>query len=327
MSELLQNGTIGKVVDSILERKRFLVATHMRPDGDAVGSVLAMTFVLKKIGKHADPCCQDAIPPGFEFLAGAELISHEAPSVSDYDAAILVDCGELSRVGSLADAILQIPFLINIDHHISKEPFGNVSWVESAASSTCEMLYDLSMALGISLDSEIASQLYTGLLTDTGSFRFSNTNRRVFEIATSLTAAGADPARIAEQVYDSSSHRRLLLLSKVLGSVIFYADNRLATAELSQKMFAETSTSVSDSEGFINHLRSVRTVEMAMVFKEEKDGRVNVSMRSKGKTDVAMFARKYGGGGHMHAAAFRVPGGLDAVRTEYTKHALEHLRG
>ncbi|MGV8073087.1 MAG: bifunctional oligoribonuclease/PAP phosphatase NrnA [Syntrophobacteraceae bacterium] len=326
MNELSKSRDLRDVVSSIHEHQRFLVATHVRPDGDAVGAVLATAFMLRKLGKKADPYCQDSVPPGHEFLAGVELITYEPPAASNYDAAILVDCGEFSRVGSeLADTIGRIPFIINIDHHISKEPFGNVYWVDPSASSTCEMLYGLCEALPVALDPEIATQLYTGILTDTGSFRFSNTTRRVLETATSLVAAGAQPAFIAEQVYDSDTPQRLLLLARVLSTVMFYSGDRLATAELTRRMLMETGTSVADSEGFINHLRSVRQVEMAMVFREEKDGMTNVSMRSKGSADVASFAQKYGGGGHRHAAAFRVPGTLETIRAEYTKQAMNYL--
>jgi phosphoesterase RecJ-like protein len=326
MNELAQGRIIREIVSSIHEHKRFLIASHIRPDGDAVGSALALTFMLRKLGKQADPYCQDPVPPGQEFLPGVDLIRHALPVASSYDAAILVDCGEFSRVGSaLSESIRQIPFLINIDHHVSKAPFGNIYWVEPSASSTCEMLYDLSLNLPLSLDPEIASQLYTGLLTDTGSFRFTNTTKRVLEIATSLVSAGAKPAYIAQQVYDSASPQRLRLLARVLATVSFFADDRLATAELSRKMFTETATSAVDSEGFINHLRSIKQVEMAMIFREEKDGPINVSMRSKGSVDVATFAQTYGGGGHRQAAAFRVPGTLETVRAEYTGKALDYL--
>jgi phosphoesterase RecJ-like protein len=187
------------------------------------------------------------------------------------------------------------------------------------------MLYDLAMSIPLALDCDVATCLYTGLMTDTGSFRFSNTTERVLEVARDLVRSGADPSYIAEQVYDSSSPEQLKLLSQVLTSVRFLARDRLVTAELSQKMLLETSTSAADSESFINHLRSVRPVEIAMLFKEEKDGLINVSMRSKGMVDVATFAQRLGGGGHRHAAAFRVRGHLNDVRLQVTQKALEYL--
>jgi bifunctional oligoribonuclease and PAP phosphatase NrnA len=321
-----QNDAISKILAAIEGRSNFLVATHVRPDGDAVGSLLAMVGILRRLGKRADPYSQDPAAPAYDFLPGTETIRHTVSDLSAYEAAILVDCGDLHRVGiELEASVRQLPFLINIDHHLNETPYGNVFWVEPQASSTCEMLYDIAASIPLAVDQEVATFLYTGLITDTGSFRFSNTTERVLEIARDLVKAGADPAYIAEQVYDSSSPERLKLLSQVLASVRFLARDRLATAELSQRMLQDTSTSAADSESFINHLRSVRPVEIAMLFKEEDDGVINVSMRSKGMADVATFAQQHGGGGHRHAAAFRVRGLLNDIRLRCTQEALEYL--
>ncbi|MDY0041592.1 MAG: bifunctional oligoribonuclease/PAP phosphatase NrnA [Desulforhabdus sp.] len=317
-------------VQLAIERyKRFAVATHVRPDGDAIGSLLGLTYMLRKLGKEADPYCQDPVPSAHRFLPGSRSIRHSIEQPSFYDAAILVDCGSLLRVGNaLADSIGKIPFLINIDHHMNDTPFGDIFWVTPSVSSTCEMLYHLCGQLQLALDPDIAAQLYTGLLADTGSFRFSNTNRQVLALASALVEAGAQPAYIAEQLYESASPESIQLLARVLSTIAFSSDNRVATAELTQKMFAETHTLPEDSEGFINHLRSVKSVELAVLFREDDDNElVHVSMRSKGKIDVSAFARRHGGGGHRNAAAFRVSGKLDAIRSEYTEKALDYLAG
>jgi len=318
---------IHRISTAIRQHRRFLVATHVRPDGDAIGSLLALTFMLRKLGKEAASYSQDTVPPGLEFLSGASDILHRLPELSSYEVAIFVDCGELHRAGPvLADSIGVVPTLINIDHHVSREtPFGSYFWVEPSASSTCQMLYDLCADLPVDLDPDIASQLYTGLLTDTGSFRFSNTNRRVLEVAANLVAAGARPDFIAQNVYDSTSPEHLRLLAMVLATSAFFAGDRIATAELTRKMLQETGTTPMDAEGFINHFRSVRSVEMAMLFREEKNGMVHVSMRSKGPVDVATLAQKHGGGGHRHAAAFRASGDLRKLRREFTEEAMRYL--
>jgi phosphoesterase RecJ-like protein len=321
-----RNERLENILASIHRHERFLIATHVRPDGDAIGSLLALTFMLRRLGKTADPFCQDMTPSGQEFLPGVESISHRILQPSLYEVAILVDCGDLMRVGeSLVGSIRSIPLLINIDHHISGEPFGDIYWLEPGASSTCEMLYDLSLVLPLDLDNQIATQLYTGLITDTGSFRFANTSKRVLEIAAVLVSAGAKPAYIAGQIYDSLSPQTLRLLSMMLSTLAFHVDGRLATAELTQKMFVETTSSPADSEGFINHLRSVKSVELAMLFREDENGVVHVSMRSKGNADVATFARRFGGGGHQHAAAFRVSGAMDEIRSRCTEEAILYL--
>lgn len=318
-------------IQSILEvldsGSRFLIATHVRPDGDAVGSVLAMTFILRRLGKEADPYCQDPIMSSHEFLPGSSLIRHVVEAPEAYDVAIMVDCGDFHRVGSSLEVVIErIPHLINIDHHLSSAPFGNISWVEPTASSTCEMLYDLATSIPITPAPELATQLYTGLLTDTGSFRFSNTTERVLEVARHLVNCGADPSYVAEQVYDSSSPQRIQLLARVLATVQFHESDQLVTAELTQQMFNETGTTPSDTESFINHLRSVKTARMAILFREEQDGIINVSMRSKGLVDVSSLAKSYGGGGHFHAAACRLRGStLDEARMRFTHEALSCL--
>jgi phosphoesterase RecJ-like protein len=320
------NDRIGKIVSSILENRRFLVTTHVRPDGDALGSLLAMTSILQRLGKTADPFCEDPVPRLYSFLPGAGMIRQGVPSASSHDVAILLDCGDLHRVGhQLAGHVKGLPLLINIDHHVSNVPFGDISWVQPSASSTCEMLFDLCAGLPVKLDREIACQLYTGLLTDTGSFRFSNTSRRVLEIAMQLVEAGAEPSRIAEQVFDSALPQTLLLLGRVLSTVSFHAGDRLAAAELSREMFLETSTTPADGEGFINHLRSVEPVKLAMLFREEEGGVVHVSLRSKGNVDVAAFAQRFRGGGHRRAAAFRTPGALREIRPRFTEEAVHYL--
>lgn len=312
----------------IVSGRRFAVATHVRPDGDAVGSVLALTTMLRLLGKSADAFCQDPPPPGHDFLARIDEIRRTWDDSVSYDTAVLVDCGEFNRVGAvLADGLARVPVLVNIDHHVSLNPFGTLSWVDPTASSTCELLYDLAVFLEVPWTADLAAQLYTGILTDTGSFRFSNTTRKVLAIATDLVGHGAQPAFIAAQIYDSGSPQRLRLLARVLATVAFEADGRLATAELTQAMFQETGSSRSDSESFINHLRSIRTVLMAALFREEEDGTVHVSLRSKGPVDVAAFARRYGGGGHRQAAAFRTRGSLLEVRARITREARLYIDG
>lgn len=310
-----------------MNSQRFLIATHIRPDGDAIGSLCALACILRQLHKAVDSFAQDPIPPNYAFLPEVFSIESHAGDVSSYDMAILVDCGDFERVGHhLGKSIRRIPLLAGIDHHFTCTPFGDVYWNRSSASSTCEMLYDLCRYLPVTMTPELATALYTGMMADTGSFRFSNTTQRVLELAAHLVASGANPATIAQYVYDSWSAQSLRLLAKMLGTLAFHADEQLATAELSQSMFAETGTSPSDSEGFIGFLRSVATVKMALLFREGIDGKVHVSMRSKADIDVAAFAQKRGGGGHKYAAAFDVAGPLTEVRSRCIEEAIRYLQ-
>lgn len=318
---------IREIITALRGNESFLIATHVRPDGDAIGALLGIKLILERLGKKADVFSQDKFPPEYDFLPHAARVRCRPAEPSGYDAAILVDCGDFERVGEeLAEFISsRVPLVINIDHHLSGIPFGGVHWVEPGASSTCEMLFDICMHLSLPFDTDLATLLYTGLLTDTGSFRFSNTNRRVLEVAAMLVESGADPVMIAQQVYDSASPERLNLLALVLATVKFHADSRIATAELSRGMLTATSTSYMDSEGFINHLRSVKSVFMAILFREGSDGVIHVSLRSRNGIDVARFAQRYGGGGHLLAAACRIPGPLETVRTLLTRDAVDYI--
>jgi bifunctional oligoribonuclease and PAP phosphatase NrnA len=322
-----QSVKIREIISTIREYERFIVATHVRPDGDAIGSVLGMKLILQRLGKSAVGLSQDKFPPEFEFLPGTEEIRSRPSPSADYDVAILVDCGDFDRVGNEISEFIRtrVPIVINIDHHCMHMPFGNVYWVETSASSTCEMLFDICTCLSLPLDADLASLLYTGILTDTGSFRFSNTNRRVFEVVSMLVESGADPVRIAGQVYDSASPEKLNLLARVLGTIEFHCRSRIATAELTLGMLAGTAATYMDSEGFINHLRSVKSVDLAILFREGNDGLIHVSLRSKEGIDVARFAQRHGGGGHRQAAACRIPGTLNSVRSMLTSEAATYI--
>lgn len=318
---------IREIISAIRKHERFLVVTHVRPDGDAIGAVLGMKRILERLGKQAGAFCQDRFPPEYAFLPGIGEIHSRPAASAGFEVAIFVDCGDFDRVGEeIGDFISnRVPVLINIDHHWVNGPFGNICWIDTSASSTCEMLFDICMHLSLAPDPDLATLLYTGILTDTGSFRFSNTNRRVLEVVSALVDAGADPARIAQQVYDSASPEKLNLLTRVLGTVVFHDGARVATAELTRDMLESTSASYADSEGFINHLRSVKSVEMAMLFREGSDGLIHVSLRSREGVDVARFAQKYGGGGHRQAAACRIQGNLDAVRSMLIREAIAYI--
>ncbi len=317
---------IRRVISAIRDNDRFMVATHVHPDGDALGSLLGMKFILERLGKKADIFAQDKIPPEFEFLPQTKAIRNKPIQSAKYDAAILVDCGDFERVGDeLAGFISGLPFIINIDHHVPNRPFGNISWVEQSACSTCEMLFDLCMSLSLAPDANLSSVLYTGLITDTGSFRFSNTNRRVLEVAAVLVEMGADPVYLATQIYDSATPEKLKLLAQVLGTLQFHTGARIVTAELSRSMLANSSSSYMDSEGFINHLRSVKSADLAILFREVNDGLIHVSMRSREGIDVAKLAQRYGGGGHKQAAACRISGTLHAVRSMFVGEAVSYM--
>jgi len=241
--------------------------------------------------------------------------------------AVVLDCGELDRIGNAAEALQQVEKIIHIDHHSSSDDFGQLNLVRPECSSTAEILYEIFQAIPASLSSEAAENIYTAILTDTGSFRFANTTARALDIAAEMVALGVTPDKIASEVYDSMSPERLQLLALSLNTLTLRANGRLATMQVSRRMLEETKTSVMDTDGFVNYPRGINTAEMAIFFREMDSGKVNVSLRSRGGLNVAEFARNYEGGGHHNAAAFRAEGSLTEVVEEVLAAAEEFIAG
>ncbi len=324
MTEKVQE--ITKVID---EHDSFLVTTHVRPDGDAVGSVLAMGEVLEQKGKRVELYCQDELLPWQKTLPGATRISSSLPDgIGEIEVGIVLDCGELSRIGNNNDSIGKIPVLINIDHHLTSRPFTALRLADTEASSTSELLYQLFIASGIKWTSSVCTNLYVGIFTDTGSFRFSNTNGKCLEIASFLVRNGASPSEIAQKIYNTCSVNRIQLLHKVLGTLKLTAQGDISYITATREMFEKTGTTSRDTEDFINFPRAINNIKIAIFFREEENGLTNVSFRSVGKINVAKLAGLFGGGGHYNAAACRFHGlAIDEVKEKVLKAANDFLHG
>ena len=318
---------IEAIAKELRDNKRFLLTTHVNPDGDAIGSLGALALVLEDLGKEVVAYCQDEIPGFLRFLPYSERIVREIPGPNGFDVAVVLDCGELDRIGNAAEALQQVEKIIHIDHHSSSDDFGQLNLVRPECSSTAEILYEIFQAIPASLSSEAAENIYTAILTDTGSFRFANTTARALDIAAEMLALGVTPDKIASEVYDSMSPERLQLLALSLDTLTLRANGRLATMQVSRRMLEETKTSVMDTDGFVNYPRGINTAEMAIFFREMDSGKVNVSLRSRGGLNVAEFARNYEGGGHHNAAAFRAEGSLTEVVEEVLAAAEEFIAG
>ena len=318
---------IEAIAKELRDNKRFLLTTHVNPDGDAIGSLGALALVLEDLGKEVVAYCQDEIPGFLRFLPYSERIVREIPGPNGFDVAVVLDCGELDRIGSAAEALQQVEKIIHIDHHSSSDDFGQLNLVRPECSSTAEILYEIFQAIPAALSSQAAENIYTAILTDTGSFRFANTTSRALDIAAEMVALGVAPDKIASEVYDSMSPERLRLLALSLKTLTLRANGRLATMQVSRRMLEETKTSVMDTDGFVNYPRGINTAEMAIFFREMDSGKVNVSLRSRGRLNVAEFARNYDGGGHHNAAAFRAEGSLEEVVEEVLAAAEEFIAG
>jgi bifunctional oligoribonuclease and PAP phosphatase NrnA len=318
---------IEAIAKELRDNKTFFLTTHVNPDGDAIGSLGALALILEDLGKQVVAYCQDEIPGFLRFLPYSERIVREIPGSKRFDLAVVLDCGELDRIGNAAEALQQVEKIIHIDHHSSSDDFGQLNLVRPECSSTAEILYEIFQAIPASLSSEAAENIYTAILTDTGSFRFANTTARALDIAAEMVSLGVAPDKIASEVYESTSPERLRLLALSLNTLTLRANGRLATMQVSRGMLEETKTSVMDTDGFVNFPRGINTAEMAIFFREMDPGKVNVSLRSRGRLNVAEFARNYDGGGHHNAAAFRAEGSLTEVVEEVLAAAEKFIAG
>ena len=300
-----KNPEIEAILDVLRSGERFLVCSHSRPDGDAVGSMLAMGMLLEQMGKRADLVTADRIPNAYRELPGADAIRCAMRVHGPYDAAILLECDGLERAKLRG---LEPFFLINIDHHTSAREFGNLNWIDRGAASVGELVHRLVKAAGGKVTPEMAACLYTTILTDTGGFCYGGTRASTFALAEELTLAGADPIRIARDVYFSTPASRLLLLGAALSSL--KREGRLAWLWITNEDVVRACAAEEDCEGIVNYAISIAGVEAAVFLRELPEGAVRLSLRSKGRLDVAGIAVKLGGGGHENAAGVTLEGPL-----------------
>ena len=305
---------IHSIADIIRKGRRFLVTSHVRLDGDAVGSELALYEALRGLGKEAVVYNQDRTPRMYAFLPDAGVIVNRLGPLEGFDAVFVLDCSEIERVGDEAPRIAGIRQIVNIDHHISNDRYGHLTLTDPEASSTGEMVYRLLDGMGIEITKDMAVNLYTAILTDTGAFRYSNTGPGTFAVAGRLLEKGADPAWIAQQVYETFPAVKIRLLARALTTLEFDWQGRIAALTVTKKMLDEAGAEWEHTEGFVEYPRAVEGVQVAAFLSEIGDGLYKVSLRSKGRFSVEAVARKFGGGGHINAAACRIQGDADTVK-------------
>ncbi len=293
------------------EGERFVVCSHSRPDGDAVGSMLAFGMLLEQLGKRADLVTADRIPAVYRGLPQAERIQTVLGVHGHYDAAILLECDGLERTRLHG---LDAYFLVNIDHHISGQAYAHVNWIEHGAASTGELVHRLARAAGAQVTPEMATCLYTTVLTDTGAFCYGALGASTFELARELVAAGADPIAIAQDIYFSTPASKVMLLGAALNNLA--REGRLAWLWVTQQDMARTNAAEEDCEGIVNVALGIAGVEAAVFLRELPEGQIRLSLRSKGEVSVAAIAEKLGGGGHENAAGCTLDGPLERAQEQ-----------
>jgi len=316
-----------KISEEILKYQRFLVTTHIEPDGDAVGSALAMFHALRSLGKEAVACLSDSVPPIYRFLPGSQEILGEVPLGFAPECVMVLDCSELQRAGRILDQVnLDTSILINIDHHNSNSRFGDFSLVEESAA-TGELIYGIIKDLNVSLTKEIGMCIYTAILTDTGGFRYRNTTSRSLQIAAEIVRLGVNPGEIAEKACESYPLERLQILGKALRNLRMSCEGKVADFSVSRHMLNGNSVSSSIVEGFVNYPREINGVQVSVFFREKSRNQYRVSLRSKGNADVSAVAQLFGGGGHRNAAGCLVEGELETARSLVLRRVCEVVQG
>jgi bifunctional oligoribonuclease and PAP phosphatase NrnA len=299
------------IVDAIRARRRFVVSSHARPDGDAIGSELALAYALRAMGKEVEVVNADPAPAPMMQFPGVPDIRIATAVEGEFDAALIMECGDLARTGVSG---LGAFFVVNIDHHPGNTGYGQLQWFEPTAAACGEMVFDLVTALGVPLSREMATHIYLAILTDTGSFHFSSISPRTFEICKETLEAGVDPVLVARNVFDSNSMGRLKIFGAVLSAMQIAPSGRVSVLYFDDPMARAAGGTYDDTDGLINLPLTVKEIQSVVFFKHVTGDEYRVSMRSKGNVDIGAVAKEFGGGGHKNAAGCTATGTLDALQ-------------
>jgi phosphoesterase RecJ-like protein len=310
---------LGQVIELIEKHERFAITSHIRPDGDSLGSSLALCWILRGLGKDAEVIMCDCVPHAYCKLPGADQVRVVHDIDRAYDAVFVIECSDVSRPGlpSLKDQ-----FVVNIDHHSTTALFGNLNWIDSTAAAVGEMIYNLAKAIGAKINAEIASCVYAALLTDTGSFHFSNTTERTFKIASDLVRHGAQPAKLSQAIFYNYPYAKVMLTGAVLSTLQRDESGRIAWITMSKDAMDRIGASEDDSDGIITYPLTVGDVEAVAFFRDLGNSTYRISLRSKNRVNVARVAESFGGGGHANAAGFTSKADYETLSRE----VIEKLR-
>lgn len=310
--------------EALQAAQNVLLACHINPDGDTMGSALALGLALRQAGKTVTVVCQDEAPRAYRFMPGWDSFRQEVPD-TPFDAAVALDCDGVKRMGSVATGVCRVPCTIEIDHHTGTERFGKIVVVDATAAATGELVFTLLQLMGLPITREVAINLYVALMTDTGSFRYANTRGRTLRIAAELVDCGAEPAPIASSVYESHPFASVAILGRALASLQRSEEGALVWAHITTDDFQHVGAGDGDTDGIINHLRSIDGVKIAVLFRQVGD-KVRISLRGRDLVDVAEVARAFGGGGHRLAAGCTIEAPLPQAEQQLLAEAHKALQ-
>lgn len=307
---------VQQIINKIKNNQRFLVVAHENPDGDAIGSTLGLALALRDMGKEVTAYNVDNIPEVMRFLPQSDFLLNRLPDDTSFDVAFVLDAGDVKRTALPVKDLCQT--MINIDHHPHSD-FGDLCYVDTTACATAVLIYRVLMACQYQPSLAVAQALYLGILSDTGSFRYSSANQECFSVAGKLIGLGVDPWDISSHLYESLAPERMQLLGLVLPTLQIASCGRYASIALTLDILKESGASEEHADGFVNYPRAISGVEVALFFNQTSENQYKISFRSRGTIDVGSLARNLGGGGHHNAAGAKLNGTLDEVRTSVSQ--------
>ncbi len=319
----MRKKALEKIKRELKSARNVLIAVHIDPDGDAIGSALALVILLEQLGVVADIYSQDGIPKVYRFLPGADKVKNKIPLGKHYNLIITVDSSDISRVGDKVSLREVASRILNIDHHPDNTLFGDVNYVEKL-SSVAEQIYYIARSLKIKIDRKMAECLYVAMITDTGNFRYENTSASTFLMAAELLQLGIDTHEITTRIYDTKSVPSIRIFALALACLQFSEDRKVAWTAVSEEMMGQAVAKGEDLIGLVDQIRSIERVEVAILFREEK-GKVKVNFRSKYKVNVSEIAKRFGGGGHLKAAGAVIVDPLEKARDKVIAETLKYL--
>lgn len=315
---------LSQVVELIETKHRFMITAHVRPDGDSLGSSLGLYWILRALEKDPVVIMRDRVPHAYRTLPGADEVIVMPEITEMFDGAFVIECSDIDRPGLVG---LEKQNVVNIDHHSTTALFGNINWIDSTASAVGEMIYNLCKALGVTPTKEIATCTYTALLTDTGSFQFSNTTERTFKIASELVRRGVEPSSVSQALFYSYPFSKIKLLGLALSTLERDETGQIAWIRVTRDAMDEACANEEDADGIVNYALSIGDVKAVAFFKEVEENGWRISLRSKNKINVARVAEQYGGGGHKNAAGCSAEGDFDSVLARVVGSLREAVHG
>ena len=325
-SDPLASTTLEKVAMALKVGKRFLLTNHKEPDGDGIGSMLALGQALLGANKDVVLFTEKPVPEPFDQLRGADRIIHDLNDKEEFDAVVILDCGEIDRLGNSGNS-LRKHTIINIDHHETNDFFGDLNLVKADFSSTGELVFGVIKTAGLPMSYDVAENIFTAIQTDTGSFSYDNTTPNAFKIAAEMLAYGVKPGEVSRKIMGNYRFSRLALLELALGTIEFYHRGQIAVMTLTGDLFELAGANCMDSERFVDYPRFVVGVEIAVLIRQNGENEFKFSLRSNGRVNVALLALKFGGGGHARAAGFERYGSVEQVKKEFLEEAAAFLDG